>query len=235
MKIDGISQILASLHGDINQLSNVSQNLANVSTNAYKKGFAVTSVAMSEDRAQAVNQDLTTTIRESDFSQGVLKSTGRNLHLAIEGSGFFLVNDGTDYWLTRKGELSIDNQGYLTLLSGARLQGLQGDIALEPGEFDVDETGNIYQGEKEFVEQLSMFNAPLNSLVEGKPGMYKSSLMASTDQIHVRQGFLETSNVDQLQEMVKLMELVRHYEGGYQVIQSYSTIMDEAISKIGKV
>jgi flagellar basal-body rod protein FlgG len=51
----------------------------------------------------------------------------------------------------------------------------------------------------------------------------------------VRQGFLETSNVQTVNEMVQLMETLRRFEAGQHFVRGYDDMVDKAISTLGKI
>lgn len=51
----------------------------------------------------------------------------------------------------------------------------------------------------------------------------------------VRQGFLETSNVTPVGEMVQMMETLRHYEAAQRFVRGYDELLEKAISELGKV
>ncbi|MEX2964303.1 flagellar hook-basal body protein [Microbulbifer sp. TYP-18] len=230
--IDGIDIVAGSMQADINRLNVASQNLANMDTNAYKR--VTDEVTVPKNSAQNITS-VESGSGQIDYSQGVLKYTGRKLNLAIEGDGFFQVKNGDSLFLTRRGELKVDNQGFLTLLNGARLQNENGDVQLASGDFKVDRQGNIYQDGNLPLSKLSIVHASPEQLVSVGTGLYTGRLSQPVEIPSVRQGFLETSNVNHLQEMVKLVELTRHFEASQLVVQGYNTMLEEAITKIGRL
>jgi flagellar hook protein FlgE len=117
------------------ELSVVSDNLANSNTIGFKAGRAAFEDALAQSvvgglgqiglgsRLEAVQRMLT---------QGALANTGRNLDLALQGDGFFVVHgtaaDGrTGTYYTRAGQMTVDSTGYLTTLDGLRVQGYPAD------------------------------------------------------------------------------------------------------------
>ena len=89
----------------------LSQNLANGSSNSMQIGEGVATAAIS-----------------SDYSQGTINSTSTPTDLAISGDGFFLVKDTSSglTYATRDGEFKLDNNGYMITANGDRVQGLMG-------------------------------------------------------------------------------------------------------------
>ncbi|WP_299581600.1 flagellar hook-basal body complex protein [uncultured Microbulbifer sp.] len=238
--MDGINSIIKAMQTDLRKLNVIGHNLANVDTNAFKRIVEnlktqnlekVDNAAIRSERKR-VNLDVLSHI---DNSNGALKHTGRELNIAIEGDGYFQIRDQVGTWLTRKGELKIDSDGFLTLLDGSKLQGIDGDIQVQPGTIHVKNNGEIYQSDQQAIAKIAIFNAPDQTLVERGAGKYASSSISIIEQPSIRQKFLETSNVNHLQEMVNLVELTRHFEGSQQILQGYSTMMEELISKVGRV
>ena len=112
-----------------------SNNLANASTTGFRSDYT-------QSRAQPVFGDYFPTRAfamaerpASDFRQGPLQETGRQMDVAIEGPGWFMVEgaDGEEAY-TRSGDLSVDPQGRLINARGLQLMGGGGPIVLPPFE-----------------------------------------------------------------------------------------------------
>ena len=225
--MDSIAVLSRALNSDVQQLRVVSQNLANIHTNGYKRqAFALSS----EPVGSSVPVSTPTV-----FDQGTLKFTGDKNHVAIDGAGFFQVRSGDNFYLTRRGEMNVDSSGKLQLLTGEYVQGEGGDITLEPGAFTFNDQGQLLQNDR-VIDNVNIFKANTAQLNSLGGGLYSAdpSAIEPLDKYHIRQGFLETSNVNQLNEMVKLMELTRHFESSSQVLQSYNTILEEAVTSIAE-
>ena len=63
------------------------------------------------------------------FNQGTISFTNSSLDLAIDGNGFFVLSDGGARTYTRSGAFSVDNEGFITNSSGARVQGFTANNA----------------------------------------------------------------------------------------------------------
>ncbi|BCD61849.1 MULTISPECIES: flagellar basal-body rod protein FlgG [Nitratiruptor] len=165
------------------------------------------------------------------FSQGSLKHTERDLDVAIEGRGFFkieLPNGGEAY--TRAGNFQIDNEGYIVTSEGYKLMpniqvnspetlvsisispnGKVNAVRNEGGTQTVEELGDIklYRfvnpaGLKAIGQNLFLATEASSEAVEGDP---------NTDGFgKLSQGFLESSNVNIVEEMVNLIVAQRAYE-----------------------
>lgn len=115
-------------------LSVIGDNIANMNTVGFKKSRvafgdvlsqSITNVAGSVQVGRGVFvQDVSPL-----FTQGAFETTESALDLAIDGDGFFMVNDAGARYYTRAGQFSVDRDGYLVNPDRARLQGYQADAA----------------------------------------------------------------------------------------------------------
>lgn len=125
----------------------IGNNIANVETAGYKSSRVSFSEMMNQnigrsgggDSSPQMNNQVGLGVRVSsidrDFSQGALQTTGRNTDLAIEGSGYFMVNEGGENLLTRAGNFVFNKDGYLVDQGGRFVQG-----------YNADASGNILPG-----------------------------------------------------------------------------------------
>lgn len=113
-----INAAVSALNSQSSALAMVSNNLANSSTNGYKTTSASFSSLVSAANASAgAAGGVSVTGVANVSSQGLLTDSEVSTNIAIEGSGFFVVSDGTDdggVYYTRNGEFSVDDEGYLT-------------------------------------------------------------------------------------------------------------------------
>jgi flagellar basal-body rod protein FlgG len=232
------------------QLDVISNNLANTSTNGFKRAKAVFEDLMYQNLRQvgansAEQSELPTGLQlglgvrtvatSRSFEQGSLQQSGNNLDLAINGNGFLQVTmpDGTVGY-TRDGSLQLDAQGRMVTSSGfpltagitipAEAQSITissaGLVSVKlPGATAPSVVGNIElanfinpaglepRGQNLFTESLASGN-PVN----GAPG---SAGMGT-----VMQGFVETSNVNVVQELVTMIQTQRAYEMNSKAIQT---------------
>ncbi|MBU2711651.1 flagellar hook-basal body complex protein [Zooshikella harenae] len=219
---DLMSVLNISASQDLQSLNNITHNLANTNTNAYKRWVDV-------------NKGLTSTNSSSmDLSTGSLHRTNRYKDIALKGSGFFVVKQQGQTYLTRRGELEINKEGYLTLASGERLQGQSGDIILEPKSFSVDQHGNIIQ-DNVVKDSIQVVNANLTGDHYLGNGLFRHENTTPVQQQNkdIIQQHLESSNAVAMDEMVNLINLNRHYESIFQVANGYNSLLEKTISDLG--
>lgn len=199
-------------------------NLANVSTVGFKATLDHFKAAPvygpgHPDRVYTSDQ-----LAGSNFQQGPVMTTGRDLDIAINGEGWFSVQaaDGNPAY-SRRGDFRIDPNGLL--LNGANqiVLGDGGPITLPQFESAVigrDGTISIRaagQGANTLVavDRIRLVNPPSEQLYRGEDGLFRSrdGLEAPADAtISVTAGALEASNVNAVDAMVRMMEYARHYE-----------------------
>lgn len=173
----------------------------------------------------------------TSHNQGDLLETGRALDIAILGEGFFVVDTPQGLRYTRSGAFSRDGEKYLVTDQGHRVMGMDGPLRVDDGEMSLDEQGRIYSnGVLQGQLRLSAFT-DANRL--HKTG---GNLFAAGEDIdpiafsgQTRQGFLETSNVDALQEMVQMMAALRAYETNQRMILAQDEILGKAVNEVGSL
>ncbi|MDU1394046.1 MAG: flagellar basal-body rod protein FlgG [Serratia marcescens] len=195
----------------------IANNLANVSTNGFKRQRAVFEdllyQTMRQPGAQSSEQttlpsglQIGTGVRpvatERLHSQGNLSQTNNSKDVAIKGQGFFqvMLPDGTQAY-TRDGSFQIDQNGQLVTSSGFQVQPaitIPANALLTLTTF-VNDSGLESVGENLYQETESS-GAPN----ESTPGLNGAGLLY--------QGYVETSNVNVAEELVNMIQTQRAYE-----------------------
>jgi flagellar basal-body rod protein FlgF len=176
-----------------------------------------------------------------DFGQGGLHRTDAPLDLAIEGQGFFKVTtkDGDRY--TRDGRFRTDDTGRLTTQAGQIvLDEGGGEIALdlEKGQITVATDGTVSQG-AERVGKVGVYKFDTLSVLE-KTGdnllqnTSNSQPVAATE-AKVRQGMLESSNVQPIVEITRMIEVSRAYEQVTRMMDSQAELTRNTITRMGRL
>ncbi|PHV12881.1 flagellar hook-basal body protein [Chitinimonas sp. BJB300] len=238
---DAFSISIQSLQSDMRKLETVSHNLSNTTTAGYRRQISKSapfSTVFDSEQLSLSPSTAAPGLHRTDMRAGPLQATNRPLDLAIQGEAFFVVNTPQGPAYTRRGDFQIAADGRLVTAKGEPVLGTQGELHLEAGEYRVDTTGQISVNGS-IVGQLLLVEpgkgASLQALGDaqytGLEGVQQPNELHST----VRSGFVESSNVVPMQEMVSLMETMRHFEAGQRLIQGYDDAMSRAIQKLGEV
>ncbi len=198
----------------------------------------------------------------TEFVQGSLKETSNPLDLSLDGKGFFAIetSDGERY--TRNGSFLIDKDFFLVTKEGNKVLGQNGYIQLKHNNFMIDEQGRIAVNSDFADDENRLVQVRENSwkgteiidtirIVDFEKERYLKkegdSLWSANDisgnpqeqqlggRAKVLSGFLEMSNVNAVQEMVRMIEVQRAYELNAKVIQTEDTLLGKAVNDVGRV
>jgi flagellar basal-body rod protein FlgF len=174
-----------------------------------------------------------------DFRQGALNQTGAPLDLALDGKGFFKISTAAGERYTRDGRFKLDDTGKIVTQAGDAVQG-GGDIVLDPqkGPVNISETGVISQGGQK-VGQIDVVNFDdLASLSKDGANLYRNTSNAQpqpTTAVKVRQGTLEGSNVQTLNQITRMIQVNRAYESITNLMSQTSDLSRRSIQRLGAV
>ena len=175
-----------------------------------------------------------------DFSQGALKETGGPLSMAIQGQGFFRVMTPNGERYTRDGRFQLDAQGRVTTADGNPVQGDGGDIVLDPtkGAPKVAADGTVSQQNQTVGKIAVVTFSSLAALTKQGDGLYSndSNLQPTpTTDAQVRQGMLESSNVNPITQITQMIQVSRAYENIANMMDQTSQLSSSAVDRLGKV
>lgn len=233
-----------------------SNNLANVNTTGFKKSRAEFEDLMYQtlkiagaanpngDRIPTglqVGMGVRPVTVHKEFATGAFQNTGNPLDMAIEGDGFFQVDVNGEFAYTRAGAFKLDNEGRVVTANGYALQP-EFNVPQDTQNIVITENGRIVAMDK-FGEELAGADIPLFTFVN--PAGLNSAgrnlylpTEASGDALEgipgeenvgtIAQGFLEGSNVDMVEEMVKLITGQRAYEINSKAITTSDQMLQTA-------
>jgi flagellar basal-body rod protein FlgG len=243
------------------QLDNISHNLANVATNGFKRGHVVFEDLMYQNLRQpgAASSDATQlptglqvglgvrpVATSRIFTQGGFQQTSNNLDLAIKGQGFLQIQqpDGTTGY-TRDGALQVDAQGQLVTNNGYLVQpGItipanaqrvsiapDGTVSVAlPGQAAAQQIGQITLAS--FINPAGLESKGGNLYTEtGASGAPQAGAPGSNGLGLLQQGFVETSNVNVVEELVAMIATQRAYELNSKAIQT----SDQMLQRLGQL
>ncbi len=231
----------------------LANNLANAQTTAFKRDLPVFRAHLPFDAAQQTPFDVPEAIQDqtggvtlsgtvTDFSQGPLEVTNRDLDVSIMGPGFFVANVQGEQLLTRNGKLSLGPQGMLvTADHGHPVLDASGQPLLVPEGFsnlriahDGLITGSGPAGENVILGQLGVVDpANVARLEKLGDGFYRPHTpVAPAINAQVRQGVLEGSTSDPVHGMVELIETSRSFEMNMNLIRYQDEMLGQLISSV---
>jgi len=231
----GLTDSIESMLAQEQRLNQVTNNLANADTTGFKKdavSFQEMLYQASANR-QRVGKGLKIL---TDHGQGVVRMTGNPLDMAIAGEGFFRVQTAQGVRYTRAGNFQLNGEGQLVMPNGNQVLGDNGPIVLTSPEFTVDAHGRILVDGNQVgqlsivtVDDLKMLEKEGESLFRLKEGGQEVAAQNFT----LKQGFLEQSNVNTVEEMTEMIEILRAYEGQQKMIRALDELDDLAVRRVG--
>jgi flagellar basal-body rod protein FlgF len=234
------ASVRVGMLNDVERLRIISQNLANVGTVGYKRQIAVTQPfdlqLQGATAARAAGEAGPVVVGYSDRTPGTLAHTGNPLDLAIEGDAYFVVERGQQEVLTRQGTLRLDGEGRLVSVGGHPVMTTSGAVRLTGAAPAIGPEGDI-RDNGGLVGQLKVMSVSNpESMIELGNGMFAPSegttLEAATS-ARIRQGYTETANVTAMNEMIGLIDAVRHFETSQKLLKGYDGMLERALSDLG--
>jgi flagellar basal-body rod protein FlgG len=243
------------------QMDVVANNLANVNVNGFKRARAVFEDllyqtlrqpgAPSSDQTQVpsglqIGTGVKAVATERIFTQGNLQQTGNTKDVAIQGNGFFQIQmpDGS-LAFTRDGSFQVDSQGQMVTSSGYPVQpaitlpaDAQSITIARDGTVSVVQPGSSTPVQVGSLQLATFINpAGLQSMGEN---LYSETAASGTPNANtpgsngaglLNQGFVETSNVNVVEEMVNMIQTQRAYEINSKAIQT----SDQMLQKLSQI
>lgn len=176
---------------------------------------------------------------KTNFEQGQIHPTGNSFDLALRGKGFFCIETPEGERYTRSGDFSKDAEGYLVTKEGFKVLGEAGYIRIDGSSVTINEKGEVYSDE-ERIDQLKLvdFNdyevlrKEGDGLLRIEEGTGAAPVVVAG---MVQQGFLESSNVNSVKEMVQLMTMMRSYEANQKLVKIHDELIGKAVNEIARV
>lgn len=227
------------------ELDVVANNVANADT----AGFKVESLmSRTEPRrlvgdsrvAQPVKFALDSGVAR-DFTQGTLAQTGNPLDLAVDGQGFFKVRTAAGERYTRDGRFTTDPSGRLVTKAGQPVLDDSGaEVVFDPekGEPTISADGVVSQGIIRVAKLgVARFDS-LGMLEKQGDGLYRNTSNQqpqNSTTASIRQGMVESSNVQPIQEITRMIEVTRAYESISNMMDQTAQLDRKSIERLGQV
>ena len=232
------------------RLQTIANNVANADTTGFKRDLAVFQDHLPYDLEHGIlsrppgdlNQSTGgTTIAKThtDFTMGPMIKTGAAYDVAIAGLGFLEVKKGSETFLTRNGQLTINSVGELvTQDQGLPVMSTGGSsIVVPPGieHVNIGADGGVFAfnsfGETFALGQLGLVQpGDLEQLEKIGDSLYRAHgpVQPALGMAQLRQGYLEASGVNPISETVQMIDATRAFESNINMIRS----QDETLSRL---
>lgn len=240
----------AGMRGEQQQIDSIAHNLANLNTIGFRRGvttFSEVSAALATTSANGVLGNSPEMFRGAGVSTsltlssraGELRQTGESLDLAIDGLGFIEVirSDGTPAY-SRAGRLRVNDNGELATADGSPLAAAI-QIPNDAREIVIKEDGRVLttndRGELVELGQIELVTFPNPTalrpvganlyVTDASVGHPETAVPGQSGMGQLRQGFVESSNVQMADELVSMMLAQRAFELNSRVVQAADQLM----------
>ena len=257
-----VKGLYTAYSGMVNQehrMDVLTNNLANVNTNGYKKegatsqSFDAVLAYKIKDASEGYNLAKRIGINQpgvkigegyTDFEQGAIKTTGNTFDLALTDSGFFAVeftdkSGNTSVKYTRDGDFTLTQDGELVTRDGDPVLNTNGQaVKINPNlDTQINVSGQLIQnGRVADTIQVTDF-ADYNYLEHYGESLFQTvdGAQEKTAAGQIISGYLEHSNVQVVREMVEMINVSRAYETNQKMIQTYDSSLEITANQLGKV
>lgn len=206
----------------------ISHNLANISTNGFKRDVIAFNDGLlrqmqdpsSGNQVGLLGAGAAAKGQHTVFETGTISATGNDLDLALTSdSGMFAIRSGSGTRYTRDGSFALNTDRQLVTKSGELVLDTRGEpITLPTGKVVIGTDGTIQVNNKE-IAQIGIWEG---QFFKSGDGLFASSGARPADlgSVRVQQGALETSNVNAIEEMIAMIRLNRAFELAQKSAQS---------------
>ncbi len=214
------------------QQATVSHNMANAATTGFRAQLDSFRAVPVEGKGLATRTQVVDETSGANFAQGAIAQTGRQLDMAIDGSGWIAVQgtDGKEAY-TRNGSLKINQNGMLQTQAGDLVLSDGGPISIPYNtNLMIGKDGTISQEipgvipvTMEMIGQIKLVNPPADTIKRSDDGLFRTkdgSSSAVDPAVSALGGSLENSNVNVVEAMVKMIGLGRQFEMNMSLLKN---------------
>lgn len=220
------AQVSASLDALTREFDIIAHNMANVSTAGFKRRCnSFTQVLAAQEAAQGQAQ-AEETQGPFDFSQGTLTQTDRSLDFALHGKGFFVIETPEGPVYTRHGAFHTNQNGQIVDTMGRLVAGTSGPLIVPPStdvaDLYVAEDGNVIAGQASIgrfrIVEFPGLQDQLQAAGENCFVTPPDVVPVDAENVVIKQGYQEGSNVKLVDELVNMILVSRMYEANMKLV-----------------
>ena len=221
------------------QMESIANNVANMSTPSYKGERTLFHEYLNGQKGptQTIFPQLKGLFRET--MEGPIAATGNSLDVALRGKGFLVVEAPNGIRFTRDGHLSLNNKNQIVTQQGLPVLGVNNrpmTVPQDAGSIIIDKDGSIFAGDAR-VGKFKLVNFENEQrLVRAGDGLYKTdAAQLPVKDLEVEQYSLESSNIQPVLEITRMIEASRIYQSAQKIVTSEDERIRKTIERLAKV
>jgi flagellar basal-body rod protein FlgG len=172
-----------------------------------------------------------------DLTPGPVRYTGNQLDVALEAPGFFKVQTSKGIKYSKDGSFTLNKDQFLVNQRGDTVLGQGGPIQITGNKVSISTDGSVVVDDAPLDRILVVdFKHPQLLTKEGSSYFtYKGEEqdISTAENVNILQGYIETSNVNPTEEMIKMLETFRVFESAQKAIQSLDEITGKMVNDQG--
>lgn len=224
--ISGIYRLIDGSLAQKLRFDTISNNLANINTNAFKKDII--------SFKQVLTMKNSSTI---DFTPGPIRYTGNKLDVALDAPGFFKIQTSRGTRYTRDGSFTLNADQVLVTQSGNPVLGQNGPIKISGINVSIESDGQVVV-ENEPVDKIVVVDFKQPQFLKKEGFSYyryrgEEKDIFPAENVRVQKGYLESSNVNPTEEMIKMIETLRVFESAQKAIQCIDEMNSKMVNDVG--
>jgi flagellar basal-body rod protein FlgF len=220
------------------EMALVANNIANINTTAFKRELGVYATAQVENGFANKLDYVIDHGTAVSFEPGSFTNTGNDLDIAINGPGFFAVDDGAGTKWTRNGALSLSPDNQLITREGHAVVDEDGQpivIPLEGGKIEIGRDGSVSAGVEIIAKiRIGEFNF-LHLLQKNGDSLFETTEQPK-DPVNstILQGSLEGGNVTPVKELVRMIDIQRSYDAVKAFLDREAERQQTVVRRLGR-
>lgn len=229
-----------SMAANMRHLERIANNLANANTVGYRQDRIFTEVLNEQIDAEGGPVSTRRMTQWADHRAGGLETTGNPLDVAIDGEGFFVLNNPEtgESQYTRAGRFLLNEDGALQTAGGLFVEGATGAIELPPegGDIEIRKNGDVlHNGQLMGSLRVVQFDNPEQlQRIDSASFVANGQIPQDIDDPSVLQGRVEMSNVNALTAMTELIENSRLFESQQKAMRTIDLYMQRATRELAR-
>jgi flagellar basal-body rod protein FlgF len=256
----GIYTSASGMLAEQHRLDVVANNLANANTAGFKRDTTI-SKSFPEFLIKRVHDEDPTGKLQANvgmlgigtylvgtstrLTSGSLQQTGNPLDVAISGDGFFAVNTPQGVRYTRQGNFTVSGDGTLTTPEGYEVLVDGHSVKADQGPLKIMDDGQVFSGQQSLGNLSIATSRDLGAIRKEGNGLWvqagagESATLVTPSEAsgsyQLKAGYLESSNVEAVTEMVEMMTTMRSFEANQKALQAQDETLQKAVTEVGRV